>query len=70
MKLLRLQSVILVLVCVLGISGCAPKKPVRTTVPQQPMTTAPEPTPTPEPSPTPQPAEAQPTQPAATPPDQ
>lgn len=54
MKLLRLPSVIIVLVSVLGISGC-PHKPVLV-APQQPppiATATPQPTPTPEPTATP-----------------
>lgn len=50
MKLLRLQSMIVVLACVLVISGCAQKKPVLVAPQQLPPTVAPETTPTPEPT--------------------
>jgi type IV secretory pathway VirB10-like protein len=58
MKLLRLPSAIVVLVSVLGISGC-PRKPVLVAPQQPPPITAatPQPTPTPEPTVTPQPTE-------------
>jgi hypothetical protein len=50
MKPLRLKSVMLVLVCALGITGCPNKKPVLV-VPQSPPSTAqPTPSPTPEPA--------------------
>jgi outer membrane biosynthesis protein TonB len=63
MKPLRLQFVMVVLVCALGISGCTHKKPVLVVPQQPPATAAPEPTPTPEPAasqPAEQPQEAQP----------
>src|SRR5580765_5939930 len=63
MKPLRLQSVMVVLVCALGITGCPNKKPVLVVPQQPPATAAPEPTPTPEPAasqPAEQPQEAQP----------
>jgi cytoskeletal protein RodZ len=68
MKLLRLKSAIVVVLLLLGISGCSQKKPVLVVAPQQPPPiTAPEPTPTPEPEATSQPAgQPQETQPATT----
>ncbi len=57
MKPLRLQSMTVVLACVLGFSGCAQKKPVLVAPQQLPPTTAPQPTPTPEPTAESQPAE-------------
>ncbi len=66
MKPLRLQSMTVVLACVLGFSGCAQKKPVLVAPQQLPPTAAPTPTPEPtaESQPAEQPQEAQ--QPAAT----
>jgi hypothetical protein len=64
MKPLRLQSVMVVLVCALGITGCPNKKPVLVVPQQPPSTAAPQPTPTPEPAasqPAEQSQEAQPT---------
>jgi cytoskeletal protein RodZ len=67
MKLLRLKSAIVVVLLVLGISGCSQKKPVLVAPQQPPPITAPEPTPTPEPEATSQPAgQPQETQPATT----
>jgi outer membrane biosynthesis protein TonB len=57
MKLLRLKPALVVVILVLGISGCSQKKPVLVVPPQPPPTTAPQPTPTPEPEATSQPAE-------------
>jgi|GEM_PF-1312884 hypothetical protein len=48
MKLLRLQSAVIVFVLGLGIFGCSQKKPVLVAPQQVPTTVAPEPTPTPE----------------------
>jgi outer membrane biosynthesis protein TonB len=66
MKLLRLKSVFVTLVLVLGISSCSQKKPVLVAPQQAPPTTAPQPTPTPEPEATSQPeGQQQETQPPA-----
>jgi hypothetical protein len=67
MKLLRLKSAIVVVLLLLGISGCSQKKPVLVVAPQQPPPITAPPTPTPEPEATSQPAEQpQETQPATT----
>jgi outer membrane biosynthesis protein TonB len=67
MKLLRLKTAIVVVMLVLGISGCSQKKPVLVAPQQPPPIMAPQPTPTPEPEAASQPAEQpQETQPATT----